>query len=56
MRISPLDVLAAAVAIVTVADPAFATPPLPAPIAGIGIGALAAIGIGYRALKRRIGR
>ena len=26
----------------------------PAPIAGVGIGAVALIGIGYRALKRRI--
>jgi hypothetical protein len=55
MRISRLDVLAATVAIVTIADPAFAAP-LPAPVAGIGIGAFVAIGVGYRALKRRIGR
>lgn len=28
----------------------------PAPIAGLGLGALAAIGMGYGALKRRLGR
>jgi hypothetical protein len=28
--------------------------PTPAPVAGIGIGAVALIGLGYRALKRRI--
>jgi hypothetical protein len=28
----------------------------PAPVAGIGIGAVALIGFGYRALKSRIGR
>ena len=55
MRISRLDVLAATVAIVTFADPAFAVQ-VPGPDAGMGIGALAAIGIGYRALKWRIGR
>jgi hypothetical protein len=40
------------------ADPALAgrLPPTPAPIAGIGIGAVALIGLGYRALKGRIHR
>ena len=28
--------------------------PTPAPVAGVGIGAVALIGLGYRALKRRI--
>ena len=38
------------------ASPAMAgqVAPTPAPIAGIGIGAVALIGLGYRALKRRI--
>ncbi len=38
------------------AAPAFAgrSEMAPAPIAGVGIGAVALIGIGYRALKRRI--
>jgi hypothetical protein len=56
MRISGLDILAASVAIVTLAGPAVAAVPTPAPIAGIGIGAFVALGVGYRALKRRIGR
>jgi hypothetical protein len=37
------------------ASPAFASaPPVPAPIAGVGIGAVLLAGIGYRALKGRI--
>lgn len=37
--------------------PAMATPAAaPAPIAGIGLGAFALVGLGYRGLKRRIGR
>jgi len=30
--------------------------PVPAPIAGLGIGAVLLVGVGYRALKSRIGR
>jgi hypothetical protein len=38
-------------------SPAFAGPAAaPAPIAGVGIGAVVLVGIGYRALKGRIGR
>ena len=39
------------------ATPAFAgiAAPVPAPIAGVGIGAVVLLGIGYRALKSRIG-
>lgn len=33
-----------------------AAAPAPAPIAGVGIGAVLLIGLGYRALKGRIGR
>ena len=42
----------------SLAAPVFAgqVAPSPAPIAGIGIGAVALIGLGYRALKRRIDR
>lgn len=36
------------------ASPAFAGAQLPAPIAGIGIGAVVLVGVGYRALKSRI--
>jgi hypothetical protein len=40
------------------AAPAFAGSivPTPAPIAGVGIGALLLVGAGYKALKSRIGR
>ena len=40
------------------AVPAFATPVAvtPAPVAGLGIGAIAVIGLGYRALKRLLDR
>lgn len=42
--------------LLTAASPAFAglVGQAPAPIAGIGIGAVVIAGIGYRALKRRI--
>ena len=57
MRISSLAVTSifAVVATVVIADPAFAAP-VPAPIAGVGIGALVLVGAGYRALKRKIDR
>lgn len=43
------------IGLIVAADPALAGRPLtPAPIAGIGIGAVALIGFGYRALKSRI--
>lgn len=47
-----------AVALFSAASPAFAgvAQTVPAPIAGAGIGAVFLIGIGYRALKSRIGR
>ena len=40
------------------ASPAFAgiEGQVPAPIAGVGIGAVVLVGMGYRALKRRIGQ
>jgi hypothetical protein len=41
-------------AVLASASPAFAGNTVPAPIAGVGIGAVALIGLGYRALKRRI--
>ena len=42
-------------ALVSAASPAFAGEnPVPAPIAGVGLGAVILAGIGYRALKRRI--
>lgn len=49
--------LAAFALLLTEAAPAFAgVSPTPAPIAGVGIGAVALLGLGYRALKRRAGR
>jgi hypothetical protein len=41
----------------SLAAPAWAgAPATPAPIAGVGIGAVLALGLGYRALRRRIDR
>ena len=53
-----IDKVALAMAFLAAADPALAgiTNETPAPVAGIGIGAIALIGFGYRALKSRIGR
>lgn len=43
------------IGLLVAADPALAgTVGTPAPVAGIGIGAVALIGFGYRALKSRI--
>jgi hypothetical protein len=41
-------------AMLGVATPAFAADVAPAPVAGVGIGAVLLVGAGYRALKRRI--
>ena len=50
-----LDSVVIGLALLTSASPAFAgLNPVPAPIAGVGIGAVMLVGIGYRALKRRI--
>lgn len=51
-----LEKIAFAGALLALADPALAgiVERTPAPIAGIGIGAVALIGLGYRALKSRI--
>lgn len=46
-----------AVALLASASPAFAGyVQTPAPIAGVGIGAVVLVGMGYRALKSRISR
>jgi hypothetical protein len=47
-----------AVALLAAADPVLAggTVGAPAPVAGIGIGAIALMGLGYRALRGRIKR
>jgi hypothetical protein len=51
-----IEKIAFAVAMLAAADPVFAGlfPSTPAPVAGIGIGAVLLVGIGYRALKGRI--
>lgn len=52
-----IEKIAFGVALLATASPAFAgDAPVPAPIAGVGIGAVVLVGIGYRALKRRIDR
>jgi hypothetical protein len=52
-----IEAVALGSAIAFLASPAFAgVAPTPAPIAGVGVGAVLLIGFGYRALKSRIGR
>lgn len=46
--------IAFGLALLAIATPALAGPTVPAPIAGVGIGALLLIGVGYSALKARI--
>lgn len=49
-----LETIVFGLALVGSASPAFAGQPIPAPIAGVGIGAVLLVGLGYRALKARI--
>lgn len=53
-----LDLTATAIIAAFAASPALAgcVVPTPAPVAGVGLGAIALMGLGYRALKRRIDR
>jgi hypothetical protein len=52
-----IERLTLALALLAAADPVLAGRlETPAPVAGIGIGAIALIGLGYRALKSRINR
>jgi hypothetical protein len=53
-----IEKISFAAALVAAADPVLAgsLPATPAPVAGLGIGAIALIGLGYRALKGRINR
>jgi hypothetical protein len=53
-----IEKIALATIVAALASPAFAggAAVTPAPIAGVGIGAVVLIGIGYRALKGRVGR
>lgn len=49
-----LDGSAALTLVVAFAAPALAGQIAPAPVAGVGIGALIILGLGYRALRKRI--
>jgi hypothetical protein len=51
---SRIEKIVFGLALLGAASPAFATAVAPAPIAGVGIGAVVLLGIGYRALKSRI--
>jgi hypothetical protein len=51
-----IETIVLGLALAGAASPAFAGNNVPAPIAGAGIGAVLLIGVGYRALKSRIGR
>ena len=54
---SRIEKFGLAMALLAAGSPAFAgTQVVPAPVAGAGIGAVFLIGLGYRALKSRIGR
>ncbi len=54
---SRVEKITLAIAMLGVASPALAGAiQTPAPIAGIGIGAVLLVGVGYRALKSRIDR
>ena len=52
-----IQTISLGVTLAAVASPALAgTVGAPAPVAGVGIGAVVLIGLGYRALKGRIGK
>ena len=55
---SRIEKVALGLTLASLATPAFAgiVQQVPAPAAGIGVGAVLLIGLGYRALKKRIGR
>ena len=55
---SRIETICFGVAVAALSTPAFAgpTPGAPAPIVGIGVGAAVLVGIGYRAIKGRIGK
>jgi hypothetical protein len=51
---SRIETISFGIVLAALASPALAGNGAPAPIAGVGIGAVALIGLGYRALKKRI--
>lgn len=54
MKKTIFDAASAVVILSVVATPAYAGMLGPAPVAGVGLGALAILGMGYRALRKRI--
>jgi hypothetical protein len=56
MKKSLLDVSAVLTIAAFGSMPALAGALVPAPVAGVGIGALVVLGLGYRALRKRIDR
>lgn len=56
MKMRIVDGLSFAGMAVLLATPAQAGCIVPAPAAGVGLGALALLGVGYRALRKRIDR
>ena len=54
---SRIEKITMGLAMLSMASPVFAgVRVVPAPVAGVGIGAVLLIGLGYRALNSRIGR
>ena len=56
MNMRIIDGLSFAAMVALLATPAQAGCIVPAPAAGVGLGALALLGLGYRALRQRIDR
>jgi len=56
MKTLAIFAAAAAAGVFALTGPALAGIPVPAPEAGVGLGAMALIGTGYLYLKRRISR
>lgn len=54
MKKTVLDCSAALIIAAATATPALAGQIVPAPVAGVGVGALIVLGMGYRALRKRI--
>lgn len=55
-KLKLLDALAVAGMVIAVSTPAQAGCITPAPVAGVGLAAMAVLGLGYRALRNRIDR
>jgi hypothetical protein len=51
-----IEAIGFGIVLVALASPAFAGNEAPAPVVGVGVGAVVLVGLGYRALKGRIRR